>query len=539
MQAIYAAIQPHLPVLQVIVPMIAAPVCAFFFPRPTWPWLITVFISWVTFIISILLLSHVLDHGVWSYHMGGFAPPMGIEFRVDTLNAFVALIVAGIGALVATYAKRSVDYEIEPILQPYFYTAYLLCLAGLLGVTLTGDAFNLFVFLEISSLATYVLVSLGARRDRRALTAAFSYLILGTIGATFYVIGIGMTYSVTGTLNMADLAARLPDLVGNRTVIAAFAFITLGLALKLAMFPLHIWLPNAYSYAPSVVTAFLAATATKVALYALMRYVFTVFAGVDTGPADLESLRGNLNLEGRLFTFVLLPLGLIPVIVASLVACFQINLKRVLAYSSVAQIGYMLIGLAMMTKTGLTATVLHLFNHAIIKGALFLALGAVVLKVGAVTVDRIRGLAHEMPWTFAAIVGGGLSLIGVPGTVGFVSKWYLIRGAIELGWWPAAVLILVGSLIAVVYVWRMVEAAYIEKPTSNRNRVSEAPLSLLAPTWILVILNIYFGVDASLTTSIAEQAASALMHFDPGTPMTSEPPAIPELPAGQHHDGGH
>ena len=248
----------HLPALQVIIPLISAPLCALL-PAGRVVWLAAVSTSWLVFLIAVLLLNQVLAHGPISYLMGSWPAPWGIEYRVDVLNAYVLLIVAMIGAIVMTFGRLIVERRIRlpEHKQPWFYTAYMLCLTGLLGITITGDAFNVFVFLEISSLSSYVLISIG--RDRRALTAAYQYLIMGTIGATFILIGIGLLYVMTGTLNMGDLAARIPAVADTRTVHAAFAFLTVGVSLKLALFPLHLWLPNAYAYAPSVVTAFLAA----------------------------------------------------------------------------------------------------------------------------------------------------------------------------------------------------------------------------------------------------------------------------------------
>ena len=187
----------------------------------------------------------------------------------------VLVLVSLVGAIVMPYARKSVAAELPDEQRYLFYSMYCLCLAGLLGITITGDVFNLFVFLEISSLSAYVLIAMGQRR--KALFAAFQYLVLGTIGATFYVIGIGLLYLMTGTLNLADLAVRVAAVHELRPVLAALAFITVGLGMKLALFPLHQWLPNAYAYAPSVVTAFLAATATKVSLYVLVRFYYVVF----------------------------------------------------------------------------------------------------------------------------------------------------------------------------------------------------------------------------------------------------------------------
>lgn len=488
----------HYPALQVVVPLLAAPLCVVL-RRSSLCWGLALLASLATLLVAVSLLAQTLDQGVISYAIGGWAPPWGIEYRVDTLDAFVLVIVAAIGTVVLPYARRSVALEIDAEKHHLFYAAYLLCLTGLLGIAITGDAFNLFVFLEISSLSTYALVSMG--KDRRALTAAYQYLIMGTLGATFYLIGVGLLYMVTGTLNMADLAERLPSLFESRTVRAAFAFLTVGISLKLALFPLHLWLPNAYTYSPSVVTAFLAGTATKVATYVLIRVIFTIF-GVEFALVVMPLDR------------VLLPLAMIAVLSGSAVAIFQDDAKRLLAYSSVAQIGYIVAGISLASVTGLTAALVHLFNHALMKGGLFLALGCVVYRVGSAQIQDLAGLGRRMPWTMAALVGGGLSLIGVPLTAGFISKWYLVLGALEQGLWPVAAIVLIGSLLALVYVWRMVETAYF-KPFTGSAAVREAPLSLLAPTWLLILANFYFGIDTDLTVGVARQAALQLMGANP------------------------
>ena len=487
----------NLPALQVIIPLLAAPL-ALMLRRGNLAHLLALLVSIVALVISYTLLQTVLSSGVISYAMGGWEPPWGIEYRVDAINAFVLLIVSAIGTVVMVAARTSVKAEVEEGKQSLFYTAYLLCLAGLLGITITGDAFNVFVFLEISSLSTYILISLG--RDRRALTSAFQYLIMGTIGATFILIGVGLLYMTTGTLNMLDMAERLAPLTESRTVQAAFAFLAVGTSLKLALFPLHLWLPNAYTYAPSMASAFLAATATKVAVYVMLRFFFTIF-GVE-------------------YSFHVMPLGIIlmalsimAIFAGSLVAIYQDNVKRLLAYSSVAQIGYMILGISFASHTGLMAAILHLFNHAMMKGGLFLALAAVFYSTGGTSIANFRGLGKTMPWTMMAIVVGGLSLIGVPLTVGFVSKWYLVLAALEHGYWPIALLVLLGSLLAVIYVWKLVEAAYFKKPLEGAAVVKEAPLSLLISIWILIGASIYFGIDTSLTVGAADAAATALLDL--------------------------
>ncbi|MDJ0741623.1 MAG: monovalent cation/H+ antiporter subunit D family protein [Gammaproteobacteria bacterium] len=485
----------HLPVLVVLLPLMSAPLCVLV-DRPFAGWLIALVASLLSFASAIGLLLQVGGGDAISYQLGGWAPPWGIEYRIDLLSAFVLLIVTGIASLVMLFARHSVTAEIPEGRIARFYAALLLAFAGLAGIVATGDAFNVFVFLEISSLASYAVISMG--RDRRALNAAFEYLIMGTIGATFILIGIGFLYMMTGTLNMLDLAARLPEVADTRTVRAGFAFLTVGIGLKLAMFPLHLWLPNAYAYAPSAVTAFLAATATKVAVYVLLRFTLEIFGA--------EFSLGAMPLD-----LILMALGLIGMLSASLVAVFQHNVKRLLAYSSVAQIGYMLLGIGLASTTGATAAILHIFNHALMKGALFLAVGAVAYRIGAVTLRDFAGLGQRMPWTTAAIVLGGLSLIGVPPTVGFISKWYLVLGTLEQGLWPVAALVLIGSLLAVLYIWKLVEAAYFEPAPAGADTAHEAPWSMLLPIWLLVGANLYFGIDTDIPVGVATQAADALI----------------------------
>ena len=485
----------HLPILVVIIPLMSAPLCVLV-DRSGAAWGVALAAAWLSFGAAIALALTVATSGTLTYQLGGWPPPWGIEYRIDTLASYVLLIVTAMAALVMLFAKQSVPREIPEQNIARFYACLMLAFAGLAGIVATGDAFNVFVFLEISSLASYALISMG--RDRRALNAAFQYLVMGTIGATFILIGIGFLYMMTGTLNMLDLAARLPEVSDTRTVRAGFAFLTVGIGLKLAMFPLHLWLPNAYAYAPSAVTAFLAATATKVAVYVMLRFMLDVF-GADFSLGDMP-----LNL-------ILMALGLVGIIMASLVAVFQDDVKRMFAYSSVAQIGYMLLGIGLASATGVGAAILHIFNHALMKGALFLALGAVAYRIGAVTLGDFAGLGRRMPWTMAAIAIGGLSLIGVPPTAGFVSKWYLVLGTLEQGLWPIAVLILIGSLLALVYVWRLIEAAYFGAVAADAPEVREAPASMLVPIWILVAANIYFGINTDISVGAAMQAATMLM----------------------------
>ena len=491
-------LEQHLALLPIILPLIAAPI-TLLLGRSLLSWgFATAISAWACF-VSWQLLSAALSEGVLSYAVGGWPPPWGIELRVDALNAFILLAVSAISTLVLVYSKDSIEKEIDPSKHSLFYTAHLLCLAGLSGILVTGDAFNLFVFLEISSLATYTLVSLAS--DRRCLTAAFRYLVMGTIGATFILIGVGLLYMKTGTLNMMDLASRIDIYESSRTINTGLAFIMVGVSIKLALFPLHMWLPAAYSYAPSAVTAFLASTATKVAVYVMIRFIFTIF-GVDHVFHEM-----GMDL-------ILMALAIVAIFKCSYMATVQSNVKTVLAYSSVAQIGYMILSISLVSVTGLMAGLIHIFNHALMKGALFMAVGAVFYRVGSVDIRAFNGLGKHMPLTMAAFTIAGLSIIGVPLTVGFVSKWYLVTAALEQDLWILAALVLLGSLLAVVYIGRVLEAAYFQPLPEDRDpsSVKEVPWLMLAPMWILVIANIYFGIDTSLTTEAASTASEWLFQ---------------------------
>ncbi len=489
----------HLPILQVVLPLLAAPSCLIM-RRPKLVWLFTLIVSSIAFLISVALLQQVMESGPISYELGGWEQPWGIEYRIDELSAFLLLIVSAVSTVVLLAAHTSIQAEIAEDSQMMFYVLYLLSLTGMLGIISTGDVFNVFVFLEISSLSAYALIAMGD--GRRALWASYQYLIMGTIGATFILIAIGLMYQMTGTLNMEDLSRRLPDVAHTRTMYAAYVFFVVGVCLKMALFPLHLWLPNAYSYAPSIVTAFFAATSTKVALYLLIRFTFSVF--------DFSFSFSTLPLQP-----VFLVLGFLGIFVASTAAIYQKNLKHLFAYSSVAQIGYMIVGYSIATSAGLMATLLHLFNHSLMKSALFLALAAVMYRLSSVQLSCLQGMGRQMPLTMAAIVVGGASLIGVPLTIGFVSKWFLVMAAIENGLWPVAVLVLLGSLLAIVYVWRVVEVAYFMEPMPGKDPVKEAPWSILVPVWLLVAANVYFGVDTRLSVQIAQAAADSLFGVSP------------------------
>lgn len=493
----------HLPILVVLVPMLVAPLLAAVPSRGQLPWLIATLTSLLTFVVAIGTVAQVFAHGTLTYELGGWPPPFGIELVIGPLSALMLLVITGASLMALLWGPASMNSEVGQEHQSLLYASWLLALCGLSGIAVTGDAFNIFVFMEISSLAAYVMVAAGP--NRQALTATFKYLITGTLGATFYLIGVGYLYMMTGTLNLADMATRLADVSSSMPVLIASGFILVGLALKAALFPMHAWMPNAYRFAPTPVAVFFAACSTKVALFVLIRFDFLIL---------MPNLPGHANM----LVGVLMPLSVAAMLVGSAVAIFERDLKRMLGYSSVAQIGYILLAFSLLSTAGLTAAIVHLFNHGLIKGALFMAVGTLVLRTGSSKLDDLAGIGKTMPLTMLAFCLAGVSLIGVPLTAGFISKWYLISAVLEHGSLGRMLLgaILVSSLMAVVYVWKVVEMAYFREPSEEQLRRAqgqrrEAPLGMTIMLSLVVAANFWFGLDTSLPLGLANMEAALLM----------------------------
>ncbi len=373
-----------------------------------------------------------------------------------------------------------------------FASVVLLLMAGLTGIVITGDLFNLFVFLEISSLAAYALVAIGGGK---ATVSGFRYLILGTVGGSFYLLGVGFIYFMTGTLNMADAARLLPEVQDTTTVVAAVVLITLGLGLKMALFPLHQWLPDAYTYAPSPVTALIAPIMTKVYAYSLIRMYLSVFPpGYITDIVPIST--------------VLVVLGMIGILFGSVMAFAQQDIRRMLAYSSISQLAFIALGIGLANSLALIGAVLHILNHAVMKACLFLAVGSIRSQAGIVSVAQIGGLGRRMPLTMGAFTVGALSMIGVPPSSGFFSKWYLVQGGIDASNWVAVAVILASSLLTAIYFFRVLERIYFAAPDrAETGDVKEAPPVVVIPIWLFAVAMVGLGiVNAFIVTTILERA---------------------------------
>ena len=486
----------NLPILVVICPLMMSLIVVLI-PYNFLSWIITLSTTFITFIFSLLLYQEVYLHTSISYALGNWVPPLGIEYVIDKVSIVPIIIISLISFITTIFSSKIMPNEINSSSISKVYSLWLLAIAGLIGLVTTGDAFNLFVFLEISSLASVALVAMGGQKDKQGLVAAYNYLVLGAVGATLYVIGVGLLYGITGTLNLADLSKRIAEINDNKALIAGFGFMIIGIMVKAAVFPLHIWLPRAYAYAPSAVSVLLAATATKASLYILARILFSVFDISDT-------------LIINTLQYVILPLSILAMFAGTIMAIFEKDIKRLLAHSSIAQIGYITLAFAIGTKASVAAGFIHLFNHALIKGALFMAITSMSFYINKrITINNLSGLGREMPITFVCFVICSLSLAGIPLTAGFISKLYIIKASISADGIWIAMLILASSALSVVYLWKMIEALWFHEGPKNL-LIRENSLVYI-PLIIITFLNIYFGLDASLVVGGSFEASEQLL----------------------------
>lgn len=449
------------------------------------------FVTLIQFSISIALFYKVIQVGRISYWLGGWEPPWGIEYAIDILNGFVLVVVSTICLAVVIYGRKSLLKEV-PEKEIQLYTLYILLCTGMLGIVITGDVFNLYVFLEISSLAAYALVAIGGRN---ALMASFNYMIMGTVSACFILLGIGYLYLMTGTLNMADLSRLLPPIFGRPAVMIGLILLVVGLSIKTAFFPLHTWLPDAYTYSPSAISALLSGTFTKVGVYVLIRLIYTIFG--------LQYFLANID--------ILIFLGWVAsagIVFGAIMAIAQEDFKRMLAYSSISQIGYIGLGITLANKFAIAGSLLHIFGHSLMKSGLFMVAGLVIYSKGIKRVSQLEGMGKAMPYTMAAFLIGALSMIGVPPTIGFVSKYLILLGAVERGEWAFVAIILFSSLLTAAYFWKVFEKVYFSFGDSRVEKISEkskeGPLTMLVPALILAVLSLAGGFLAPYLIKVFE-----------------------------------
>jgi multicomponent Na+:H+ antiporter subunit D len=468
----------NLPALQILVPLLGAPFLMLVCPRKN-SWALTQIITLFTFLISFTMISIIIKDGPIIYSFGGWEAPIGIEYRIDLFSSLILCLVTGVTLVTTLYSKRTLQVEIPEIKHPTFYGIFLLCYTGLIGIIITNDVFNAYVFLEITSLASYALIAMSG--NKRSKIASFNYLIYGTIGATFFLLGIGMLYVKTGTLNMTDLAARLLVISHTTTVKAGAAFIIVGLLLKIALFPMHLWVPNVYSSSPNFIATFFSAVTSKVNVYLLIRFMFSIF--------NLDEVFGSAVVNYFLIAF-----ASFSIIIGATAATYQTDLKRLLAFSSISQIGYIILAAAIGSSEAFAAAIIFIIYHAVAKAALFMIAGTIQLQAGTTDLLKLTGAGIRMPFLGAALTINLASLVGIPLTAGFIGKWSLLKAVIIYNKLLLAVII-VGSVLAFFYTSKIVEIMYFrDKGGRTVEGFKEPPYSMQLPIWILTVTNIYLGL---------------------------------------------
>ena len=491
---------PHAPILAIVIPLFAAfliPIISIIAKRFGAERMRGWFVVAIMVLTLVIVASMAPD--VWGgeapivYKLGGWSPPWGINLSINGLNLLIALIIASIGSLVAIYSV--VSMERDNGLDKY-YTLLLLVIVGCMGVALTGDIFNLYVFFEIMSISAYALVAF--RRNWGSIEAGIKYLIIGSLGTAFILLGIALAYGLVGSLNIADLTGKITEIGATQPLpVIIPLMLTLfiaGFGIKIAMVPMHAWLPDAYQAAPSAISALLAGATTAIGLYAMLRISYMLFGAVAIGTM-----------------FIIL--GLITMVAGGLMALVQQDLKRLLAYSGISQMGYVLLGVGFATAAGIQGGLFHLLNNAIYKVLLFMCAGAIIYRVGTSNMDKLGGLGKNMPITATLFIIGGLAISGVPPFNGFASKWMIYVAGIEAGQaitYASTAIAVIMSALTLAYFLKAINLIFLGQRPMHLREVKEAPPLMLFPMLILAVLCVVLGILPGLGIDLVQPAQSAL-----------------------------
>lgn len=491
------------PVLLVAVPLLFAatcPIVGMWKRQICFPWALagvsaTTFLAWS-------LIGKVTPRHAVAYNVGGWKPPFGIQVRVDYVGLLMACTITGITLLVLVYSFRYVEHDVKPERIPYFYTLILLIFLAMIGFSITGDIFNLFVFMEIFSITSYALV--GITGQKAAVRAAFKYLLMGATSSLTVLLAITLLYSVTGSLNMIDISARLASMKAAYIPVAmvALALFAVGFAVKAALFPLHVWLPDAHSMAPSPVSAVLSALVIKMGVIGFIRVLFVVYG------RDFNAVSGSWGTVASVLAWA----GAVAVVVGAFMAIFQKDFKYMIAYSSVSHIGYIVLGVCMLSARGMTGGLFNIVAHAMGKACFFLVAGAIIYKLGVRGIEDLRGLGRAMPMTAGAFALASLSIVGIPPTAGFVAKFYLVLGSIQSRQYAFVAFILLGSLLAAVYCFRIVYYMFFCPAKETGSSIAEAPVTMWAPTAALAAGTLVLGLFPGLLVPGLTTASRLLLR---------------------------
>ena len=411
-------------------------------------------------LVSILNLHNVVNHGEVRYAFSGWTAPLGIEWVADGLASVILVLLSVLGLLGVVFTGPTSPKALGGRIVHY-YTLILLFFSALTGIVFARDLFNLFVFLEVAAISSYALIGVAGGR---ALFAAFRYLILGTIGASIYLLGVSYLYAVTGTLNMADMADKLPFLLGSKALVGGLLFIFIGLGIKMALVPFHAWMPEAYAYAPDSVSPILASLLTKIALLAWVRIIYWV-------------LNASIVVYGIPILLLVAVLGALAAVIGASLALAQRDIKMMFAYGGISHIGIILIGIGQGNQTGFVGGIFYLLNDAVMQAALFFLAGVAFCHYGVRTIDDIGRVGKQAPWLTGSLVVIALGMVGLPPTGGFFGKWNIILGALEAGNYVSVAAVVLSTLLTLAYFVKLLEGIFCQTSTRLDVQFGEIPLS--------------------------------------------------------------
>ncbi len=448
----------------------------------------------ISVVLSILLFIYVNRNGEILYRVGHFDSPWGIELKIGLLEAIISILFTSISSIIQWYSIYSVEVELKEPKIPLYYTLVNLLIGALLGIVYTNDLFNAFVFIEISNIAACGIVIVKDKKEN--IRAALKYLILSSVGSGLVLMGLAFIYSITGNLNMTYINKELINNFHeyNKSVMIALGLFTAGLGVKGAMFPMHVWLPDAHSNAPSTSSAILSAVVLKAYVILYIKILYRVF--------------GYEIVSEFPILLIVLILGSLGMIVGSLLAILQKDMKRIIAYSSVAQMGYIFFGIGLGNKIGLVATIFHIITHAVVKSSLFLVVGSVIEQTGEKEVSKIKGIGKEMPITMGIFTFGALSMVGIPLFPGFISKFNFALGSIDANKSIFVIVILLSSLLNALYYLPIVINGYFgEENLKNKVLKSkEKPIKKILPILVLASGILYLGIASNSIINIIDKA---------------------------------
>jgi multicomponent Na+:H+ antiporter subunit D len=459
-------------------------------------------------VVAIQIVARVRAEGVLVLRSGSWPAPFGITLAVDFLGAAMVLVTAVTGLAVAVYAAGAGTGKF----RGYFAPLYQALLMGVFGSFLTADLFNLYVWFEVMLMASFVLVALPGGRPQ--LEAAVKYLTLNFIASAFFLVGLGVLYGITGTLNMADLAVKLAQHGGSGDLVLSTAVLFLvAFGIKAGVFPFYFWLPSSYHVTPTPVAALFAGLLTKVGVYACLR----VFTLVYPGQQDFLAM-------------LLLPIGALTMVTGVFGAASQFFIPRILSFHIISQIGYMIVGIGLFTRGALAATVFYIVHHILVKTNLFLIGGIIGRRTGTQSLAGTGGLYRKAPALALLFLVPAMSLGGIPPLSGFFAKFALVREGLLLGQWTiVTVALAVGllTLYSMVKIWN--EAFWKDAPRGERQPDRPVPLLLLAPSIALALCTLLFAVFPGACMDYALHAAAQLK--DPAAYIQAVlQPATPAAP---------